>query len=245
MTDEPFTKRMRKESHQIHNISDALINAKLGIAMSDDKVWAEGLLLFYEIFKHLESALDRLKDTTVAELDIPGMRRTTAFEKDLTFYLGNDWRENYTTRDSVLKYISHLTEIEENKPILLVAYIYHLYMGLFAGGQILKKKRALVMKLKFSSTSDPNEGLAVVSVGPDIYKIKKKMTDAMNAIAETLDENTKDLLIKESQNVFKFNNEMVRTIKGADSVFIRKMLKTVVAVVILASLVYYFKRSQS
>ena len=68
-----FTKQMRKATREIHDISDALVNAKLGIgnivllfdsvnlnlyenfspAMSDNSIWAEGLLCFYEIFKIL------------------------------------------------------------------------------------------------------------------------------------------------------------------------------------------------
>lgn len=37
--------------------------------------------MFYEIFRYLEDALDRYSHTLVGELDIPGMRRTEAFEK--------------------------------------------------------------------------------------------------------------------------------------------------------------------
>lgn len=37
-----FTKAMRARSRGIHDTSDALVNAKLGITMSDDSVWAEG-----------------------------------------------------------------------------------------------------------------------------------------------------------------------------------------------------------
>jgi len=102
-----FTKQMRKATREIHDISDALVNAKLGIgkifsytfvcvdlyltfclfkAMSDDAVWAEGLKCFYEIFKYLEEALDRLGHTLLGDLDIEGMRRTKAFEQDLEFY---------------------------------------------------------------------------------------------------------------------------------------------------------------
>ncbi len=31
-------------------------------------------------------------------------------------------------------------QIEEENPYLLIAYIYHLYMGLFSGGQVLTAK---------------------------------------------------------------------------------------------------------
>lgn len=49
--------------------------------MSADRVWAEGLLVFYEVFRYLEGALGRYSHTLIGEMDIPGMRRTEAFEK--------------------------------------------------------------------------------------------------------------------------------------------------------------------
>lgn len=48
--------------------------------MSENRVWAEGLLVFYEVFRYLEEAMDRYSHTLIGELDIAGMRRTQAFE---------------------------------------------------------------------------------------------------------------------------------------------------------------------
>jgi len=39
---ELFSQKMRAATRNIHNKSDALVNAKLGVTMSDDNVWAEG-----------------------------------------------------------------------------------------------------------------------------------------------------------------------------------------------------------
>ena len=49
--------------------------------MSENRVWAEGLLIFYEVFRYLEDALERFNHTLIGELDVPGMRRVEAFEK--------------------------------------------------------------------------------------------------------------------------------------------------------------------
>lgn len=56
-------------------------------AMSADRVWAEGLLVFYEVFQFLEGALDRYSHTLVGELDIRGIRRKEAFEKVRQFFI--------------------------------------------------------------------------------------------------------------------------------------------------------------
>ena len=44
---ELFSQQMRAATRNIHNTSDALVNAKLGVTMSDDSVWAEGWFQFF------------------------------------------------------------------------------------------------------------------------------------------------------------------------------------------------------
>nr|CAD7425602.1 unnamed protein product [Timema monikensis] len=98
MPEQLFTKKMRAATRDVHAISDGLVNAKLAFALSDNSVWADGLLVFYEIFNYLEEAMNRLRHTPIGLLKIEGLDRTEAFEKDLTFYLGNDWKKTYTPR---------------------------------------------------------------------------------------------------------------------------------------------------
>ncbi|KAK4299102.1 hypothetical protein Pmani_028599 [Petrolisthes manimaculis] len=223
--DVPFTKKMRIVTRDIHNISDALINAKIGIAMSADRVWAEGLLVFYEIFRYLENALDRYSHTLVGELDITGMRRTQAFEKDLSHYLGKDWKVGYAPRESVCQYLKHLQKIEQENPHYLMAYIYHLYMGLLSGGQILRRKKTLLQRLKFS-TKESVEGMAVTEItDTSVYKMKKQMSEAMERIAQEMDEETRQRLLEESKMVFILNNNMVHSIEGAGTVVTIKLIK--------------------
>lgn len=85
----------------------------------------------------------RMKDGPLGQLKIEGMERTAAFETDLKYYLGENWTASYSPRESVANYLRHLMDVEERDPDLLIAYVYHLYMGLLSGGQILRKKRQL------------------------------------------------------------------------------------------------------
>ena len=72
-----FTKRLRDATKSIHDVSDHMVNLKLGVAMSDDSVWAEGLLVFYEVFRFLEGAVQRTKDSLLGEYNlIAGLWRT-------------------------------------------------------------------------------------------------------------------------------------------------------------------------
>ncbi|XP_075210403.1 heme oxygenase isoform X2 [Lycorma delicatula] len=231
---------MRKATREIHAISDSLVNAKLAFALSDNSVWAEGLLIFYEIFRFLEGAMVRLKDTCVGQLSIDGMQRTEAFEKDLAFYLGPDWNKNYIPRESVVKYLLHLQTLEKEDPTRLIAYIYHLYMGLLSGGQILRRKRALAKKFSVFSTKDADTGgAAVTDFGEKrIFELKRKLVDAVNDVAKKLDENTKQNLIMEGKVVFELNNSIVKTVKGTSEVILRKLIVYAMIVVIL--MIFYF-----
>ncbi|GLH12458.1 Putative heme oxygenase 1 [Gryllus bimaculatus] len=233
MSEVPFTKQMRKVTREIHAVSDAMVNAKLAFALSDNAVWAEGLLVFYEIFRYLEEAMARLKNTNVGKLDVEGMRRADAFQEDLNFYLGSEWTKQYEPRESVVKYLLHLQKCEKSDPNLLMAYIYHLYMGLLSGGQILAKKRSLNKKL-FPFSSQQPCGNAVTDFGDiPISKIKKELVEAMNNVAIELDEETKQKILEESKTVFILNNEMIRSIEGTGKILIKKLLMIILLGVLI------------
>lgn len=209
----PFNKQLRIVTREIHSVSDMLVNGKLAFALSANDVWAEGLLVFYEIFRYLEEAMDRYKEENLGKMAVEGMFRTEAFEKDLIHYLGRDWKKTYAIRPAVAKYLSHLQSLERENPDYLIAYVYHLYMGLLSGGQILKRKRMVMKKFKFSKSS--GEGENVTNFGEhNIYNMKCKIVSNVNGIAENLDEKTKEKILEESKNVFLLNNEIVNTIEG-------------------------------
>ncbi|XP_026471400.1 heme oxygenase-like [Ctenocephalides felis] len=199
-TRELFTRRMKKETRDVHAISDALVNAKLAFALSDQSVWAEGLLVFYEIFKYLERNVDHPMLCT-------SLRRIDAFEKDLEFYLGKDWKKTYVIRESVANYLNHLHYLADNNKILLLVYVYHLYMGLLSGGQILRKKRAYSILPKRTKTKNiPGEAVTDFE-GANLYNLKKKLRDDMDNEARKFSESTKQLFITESKKLFLMNNK--------------------------------------
>ncbi|CAH1403825.1 unnamed protein product [Nezara viridula] len=225
MTEEkiPFNKQLRLVTREIHSVSDMLVNGKLAFALSANDVWAEGLLVFYEIFRYLEEAMDRHKEENLGKMSVEGILRTEAFEKDLIHYLGSDWKKTYNIRPAVAKYLSHLQSLERENPDYLIAYVYHLYMGLLSGGQILKRKRMVMKKFKFSKSSE--EGENVTNFGDhNIYNMKCNIVSNVNEIAEHLDEKTKDKILEESKNVFLLNNEIINTIEGTGAILMKKML---------------------
>jgi len=185
---ELFSVQLRKATKNIHDVSDTLVNAKLGVTINDDSVWAEGLLVFYEIFKFLEQALRSHSDSLIGELLIEHMERTTAFEADLAFFFGSNWKENYTVRPEVQLYLDHLRDIEEANPYLLIPYIYHLYMGLFSGGQVLQAKRKFL-----SLSSSTGQACSVTTYPQSIASLKKRLRQAVNELADNLDGETRQV----------------------------------------------------
>jgi len=137
--------------------------------------------------------------------------------------------------------------LEEREPLRLLAYVYHLYMGLLSGGQILNRKRELRKKLKRSfgellgwlslgmrSRSPPPPGgsssvklgnavTSFVMDGRTINDIKKEIAFTMNDIASDLSKDEKESLISESMMVFQRNNEVVGTIERTGLIALKNL----------------------
>jgi len=228
---------LRRATKNIHDVSDALVNAKLGVTINDDSVWAEGLLVFYEVFKFLEHALRSHSDSLIGDLLIDHMERTQAFEADLAFFFGSNWTENYSVRPEVQVYLDHLRDIEQDNPYLLIPYIYHLYMGLFSGGQILQAKR------KYLSLASTEQACAVTNYQDTIPSLKKKLRQAVNDLADNLDEETRQAILNESVKVFELNNSVIKSVKGINQVLLRRFFKLFIAVMLLLLFffAYFFK----
>lgn len=112
-----------------------------------------------------------------------------------------------------------LREVEDTDPTLLMAYIYHLYMGLLSGGIFLRKKRQIVQKISPFKTP-PSDGNNVTDFGQNsIFQLKRDLRESMNRIAETLDEDTKNKLIEESKIVFELNNEIIKSVQTGTRIF--------------------------
>nr|XP_029708033.1 uncharacterized protein LOC115254550 [Aedes albopictus] len=226
-----FTKEMRVVTRDIHNVSDALVNAKLAFALYDSAVWAEGLLIFYEIFKYLEQNVSH--DFLPEEY-----HRTQQFEEDLTFYLGADWKTGHQPRKEVCDYIKHLEQIQRENPNLLVAYVYHLYMGLLSGGQILQKRRNLSKKFNPFANKYGKQGAALTTFEEhSIYELKQKMRKTIDEFGDRLDEDSRKRMMEESRKVFEMNNEIIKTVKGVN----RANMKTLAYILILLFLYFVLK----
>ncbi|XP_050070923.1 heme oxygenase 1 [Anopheles maculipalpis] len=228
----PFSKQMRLATRDIHSVSDALVNAKLAFALYDSRVWAEGLLIFYDIFKHLEQHVPH-------DFLPPEIHRTAQFEQDLRFFLGDGWLERHTPKPEVRAYLNHLHEIEQENANLLLAYVYHLYMGLLSGGQILQKRRSLGRRINPFRSADTAtvEGAALTTFeNHSIYELKQHLRKIVDEFGARIDDETRQRMLEESRKVFELNNTIIKTVEGVGSANVRTVLYVgmVIAALIMA-----------
>uniref|UniRef100_A0A182QT58 Heme oxygenase n=1 Tax=Anopheles farauti TaxID=69004 RepID=A0A182QT58_9DIPT len=233
-----FSKEMRIATRDIHSVSDALVNAKLAFALYDSRVWAEGLLIFYDVFKHLEQRVPH-------DFLPPELHRTAQFEQDLRFYLGEGWLERHTPKPEVRTYLDHLRTVEQENPNLLLAYVYHLYMGLLSGGQILQKRRAVGRRMNpfRRGAEETNEGAALTTFEDhSIYELKQCLRKIVDEFGARLDDDTHQRMLEESRKVFELNNTIIRTVQGVGRANAR-IVKYVAMAILAFVLVQYMLRN--
>ncbi|XP_026316136.1 heme oxygenase 2 [Hyposmocoma kahamanoa] len=233
-----FTTRMRKATRKIHSVSDALVNAKFAISLRDETVWGGGLFVFYHIFAFLEDAKERLNMPDLNKLFVHRiLHRKKAFEEDLRHYLGENWR-NFQKSQALENYIDHLEYLEKENPLLLMAYVYHLYLGLLSGGQILAKKRNVFGERQ---PQDAYVDKVTDFSHIDISQLKKDFRAAMNEIAEKMTPEEQKAFIEESNQVFLMNNLIVNSVGGQSQVMWNMFYKVSALFLVFVGAVLAFK----
>ena len=124
---------------------------------------------------------------------------------------------------------------DEDEPLLLVAYVYHLYMGLLSGGQLLSKKRQWVG----NAGQESLQGNAVTTFHGDTPgNIKKKLRAAINTFGQELDIDLQQRIIQEGINVFKMNNSIIHAVEGVDEIFYKRLFKILAILVAIVAVIY-------
>ena len=119
-----FSDELREKSREIHDVSDKLINIKLVVVLTDKKLWAQALGEFYVVYRAIEDAVLRWRDdsqlTPLLHV-VENASRRAAFEKDLEFYMGSDWREIIKPSTHAEEYCARVSLLADENPVLLVA----------------------------------------------------------------------------------------------------------------------------
>ena len=216
-----LTDEMRRASKDIHDTSDRLVNVKLGLVLTSPGLYGEALALFYPIFAKIEDIIELHKGHEQIGKIYPLLeliRRAPGFRKDMEYYLTSDRRTELDQmvqrgENSVMEeFLRHLDRISKEDPVLILAYIYHEYAGILAGGQIIR--RIVQKALGLSKDSDDGVQCFCMSdktVAPKI--LMSRMKKILNEdIAITCTEEQHQRIVDEGVEVFRRNNALVNTI---------------------------------
>ena len=113
-----FKIRTKKE----HDNSDRHINLKLALVLTDTTLYGNAIADFLLVFETIEQTVKQYSDHPhVSCLNDNDMLRTSAFEQDLIFYLGRDWRKTVKHSDAARKYCDRILKVSEKNPTILLA----------------------------------------------------------------------------------------------------------------------------
>lgn len=127
-------------------------------------------------------------------------------------------------------YLKYLKDLDQT---LLIAYVYHLYMGLLSGGSIIAKKRELTNKLKRSFVNEKDDGTVFDEVkdgchvttflNQSIPTLKNNMRKNIDSFTEDFSDELRQQLIQESKKVFELNNVIIKSVEGVNEQNIKLM----------------------
>lgn len=216
-----LTDRMRDATKAEHDKSNKLVNIKLALVVTSPPLYGEALSLFVPIFAKIEGILNDSKHPQICKLKplLEKLQRTPGARADMTYYLTSERRQQLeeswkANSGACSEYLQRLEWIEANDPVLIIAYVYHLYAGMLAGGQIIKRMVKKAMGLKKSG----EKGVEIFCL-PDGIIAKLFMAEWKKMLNEELDlkEEEEARVIKEGNEVFRLNDALIETIKGTEA----------------------------
>lgn len=217
-----LTKRMQSHTKEEHAESDRKINMQLALVLTSRRLYGESISLFGAIYERLETILEKnQKHPHLGKFHhlLPDMKRFDGFQKDAAYYLTPiEGDKKISDTPELSTYLDRLDELERDDPVRLIAYVYHMYMAIFAGGYLIKKivKNAMVLP------RDSDEGVHAFStnstkesnISRDGRQIRNEIKRIMNeVIAPTLSEREVDCILEESLDVFRRNNAVAASIQ--------------------------------
>lgn len=119
-----FCKELHEKTKKIHDESDKLINVKVAAILTDTEAWGKAIAEFYYVFETLEETLIENQDhPIIASILFKDLFRTSAFQADLQFYLGAEWKKAVSPSEPAQRYCDRIRQIGADDPTLLIAYV--------------------------------------------------------------------------------------------------------------------------
>jgi len=218
-----LTERMRSATTADHDKSNKLVNLKLGLVLTSPSLYGEAVALFAPVFAKIENIIEQHKDHPQIGKIYPILdliRRTPGCEADMEYFLTTDRRielevlQKDKSISALDEYLRYLDKISKEDPILMLAFVYHQYAGVLAGGQLIK---AMVRKA-MGLSKDTNEGVEIFCMKDDVAA-KDVMARLRRILNEDIDlsEGECKRLADEGATVFQLNDQLIRSISGTNA----------------------------
>lgn len=198
-------------------------------ATTTSALYAKGIATFGQIYAGIEEAQDTLlsrenlsleQRNLVTSLLIPQLRRTKRLQSDLghlSQQLGQSTSVKISHLQSATSHVRHaITESILEKPHLLLAYTWTMYLALFNGGRFIAKQLLSAGTLFWKDEDRARtvrDSLSFWFFGDsedyDGEDLKILFKDRFNHVAATLTDTERDEVIAESKKLFSICGDLV------------------------------------
>lgn len=163
----------------------------------------------YFVYSAMEEEMQRHREhPLLSQLYFPELNRKASLEQDLTYYFGQNWKEQVAPSASAQDYVARIREVSNENPELLVSHLYTRYLGDLSGGQILKKIAQNAMNLSDGQGTSFYEFEQI----PDEKAFKVMYRDRLDSLP--VDEATADRIVDEANAAFGMNMAMFKELEG-------------------------------
>jgi heme oxygenase len=162
----------------------------------------------YHVYSSMEEEIEKYKnDPVVSKIYYPELFRKESIEKDLQYYLGDNWKSQVTQTNSCKEYVARIKEVSISSPMLLISHHYTRYIGDLSGGQVLKGIAQTALKV-----DDDAMNFYIFKDIPDEKQFKNNYRSALDSLP--LSQTQIDLIVAEANNAFKYNMKVFNEIEG-------------------------------
>ncbi len=207
-----LAQRLREGTQQSHTAAENTAFMKCFLkGIVEREPFRKLLANLYFVYSTLEAEFESHRDhPVVGPMIFPEIFRTANLERDLTFYYGDNWREQISPLPAGQIYVDRIREVAKNDPALLIAHAYTRYMGDLSGGQALKN----IVRSAMSLPPDQGTGLHEFELLPTVEAkraFKEKYRDTLNALP--VDDATIDRIVAEANYAFHLNRDVVHELE--------------------------------
>lgn len=248
--DSLLTERMRKVSKDDHNKSDKLVNLKLIFVLTSRQLYGESLALFAPIYDKIETLLENQagKNEQLEQIYhiCKDLKRYPGFQEDLQYYLGRTTKatgggDGVHSNQALTLYLDHLDDIVKEDPVILIAYVYHMYMAILAGGFIIRKMVQKAFSLPTNSNNCDGVKCFEINNNTSSREIRQNIKECINENMK-FTERQVERILEESKTLFQLNNSLVSTIsqsktmKEVSNHLLKRFLQVSIPVVVSIAL---------